>query len=266
VERRVSGPAAAAASGAPGAPALAVRGLRVARGPREVLRGVDLGVAPGELCALMGASGAGKSTVLRAVAALEPFGAGEIDVGGFVLRAGPRQPESRLRELRRRVGMVFQAHALFEHLTAAENVALAPVHALGRDAPRARAAAHDLLAQLGVAARADAYPRELSGGEAQRVAIARALALDPGLLLMDEPTAALDPARRGALGALLRRLAADGRALLVTTHDVAFARAHADRVVVLADGRLVEQGPPAAVLDRPTHAAVRALLRTTDAG
>jgi ABC-type polar amino acid transport system ATPase subunit len=240
---------------------LAVRGLCLARGAREVLRGLDLAVAPGELCALLGASGAGKSTALRAVAALEPFDAGEIAVGGFVLRPGPRQPESRLRELRQRVGMVFQAHALFEHLTAAENVALAPVHALGWPPARARLVAHDLLAQLGVAARADAYPRELSGGEAQRVAIARALAPGPGLLLMDEPTAALDPARRGALGALVRGLAAEGRALLVTTHDVDFARDFADRVVVLADGTLVEQGPAAAVLDRPTHLAVRALLR-----
>ena len=245
---------------APAPAALIVRGLRVARGAREVLRGVDLHVARGELCALMGASGAGKSTVLRAVAALEPFGAGEIDVDGFTLRPGPRRPESRLRALRQRVGMVFQAHALFEHLTAEANVTLAPVHVLGRAPACARDAARALLADLGVAARAHAYPRELSGGEAQRVAIARALALDPGLLLMDEPTAALDPARRAALGTLLRGLAGQGRALLVSTHDVEFARAYADRVVVLAEGTLVEQGPTAAVLERPTHAAVRALL------
>jgi ABC-type polar amino acid transport system ATPase subunit len=243
---------------------LTVRGLHVTRGDREVLRGVDLDVAPGELCALMGASGAGKSTVLRAVAALDPFGAGEITVDGFTLHPGPRRPESRLRALRQRVGMVFQAHALFEHLTAAENVMLAPVHALGWPPSRARDAAQALLAELGVAGRAGAYPRELSGGEAQRVAIARALALDPGLLLMDEPTAALDPARRGALGGLLRGLAAQGRALLVSTHDVDFARTHADRVVVLADGVLVEQGPPAAVLDWPTHAAVQALLHAPE--
>ena len=220
--------------------ALAVRGLRVQRGGREVLRGLDLDVAPGELCALMGVSGAGKSTALRAVAALEPFAAGSIQVGDFALRPGPLPRQSALRALRGRVGMVFQAHSLFEHLTALENVTLAPVHALGWTKERAERVAMELLAGLGVAERAGAYPRQLSGGEAQRVAIARALAPNPTLLLMDEPTSALDPARRAALGEALRGLAREGRGLLIATHDTDFARAHADRVVVLADGVLVE--------------------------
>jgi ABC-type polar amino acid transport system ATPase subunit len=241
--------------------ALEVRGLRLARGGRPVLQGVDLAVSPGEICALMGASGAGKSTVLRSIAALERFDAGEIDVGGFVLRPGPVPRESALKGLRSKVGMVFQAHALFEHLTALENVTLAPVHALRWPRARARETAMALLETLGVAHRADAYPRQLSGGEAQRAAIARALAPGPMLLLMDEPTSALDPARRGALGDTLRSLAKEGRGLLVSTHDVDFAEAHADRVAVLADGVLVECGPARDVLSTPSHPATRALLR-----
>ena len=218
---------------------LAVNGLRVRRDDREVLRGVDLSVSPGEICALMGASGAGKTTVLRSIAALQPFDAGTIAVDEVVLRAGPLPPQSRLAALRRHVGMVFQAHALFEHLLALDNVTLALLHVLRWDRPRAEAKARELLDALGVAARASALPRQLSGGEAQRVAIARALALDPTLLLMDEPTAALDPARRGALGEILRGLARQGRALLVSTHDVEFARSVADRVITLVDGAIV---------------------------
>jgi polar amino acid transport system ATP-binding protein len=240
--------------------ALTVRGLHAVRGSKPVLRGVDLDVAPGEMVALMGVSGAGKSTVLRAVAALEPFTAGTVEVGGFALHPGPVPRESRLRGLRSKVGMVFQAHALFPHLTALQNVTLAPMHALGWPAQKADTVAMELLTALGVAARAGAYPRELSGGEAQRVAIARALAPDPMVLLMDEPTSALDPARRGALGEALRGLARQGRGLLIATHDVDFARAHTDRVVVLHEGVMVESGPSADVLTRPTHPATRELL------
>ena len=246
--------------------ALAIRGLHAAHGDRPILRGVDLDVAPGQVCALMGASGAGKSTVLRAVAALQPFTAGSIVAGGFELRPGPLPRESRLRELRGRVGMVFQAHALFPHLTAIQNVTLAPVHALKWTRERADGAAMELLAGLGVAHRAAAYPRELSGGEAQRVAIARALVSDPMVLLMDEPTSALDPARRGALGETLAGLARQGRALLIATHDVDFARDFADRVAVLSDGAVVEEGPSFDVLTAPEHPATRDLLRRRDAG
>jgi len=244
--------------------ALSIHGLHAARGGRPVLRGVELDVAPGEVCALMGVSGAGKSTVLRAVAALEPFTAGSIVAGGFELRPGPLPRESRLRGLRSKVGMVFQAHSLFEHLTALQNVTLAPVHALGWTRPKADEAAMELLAALGVAARAGAYPRQLSGGEAQRVAIARALAPGPMVLLMDEPTSALDPARRGALGETLRALARQGRALLVATHDIDFAHDFADRVAVLSEGALVEAGPARQVLEHPTHPGTRELLRHTD--
>jgi len=242
-------------------PTLIVRDLCVRRGEREVLRGVSFDVEPGTILALMGTSGAGKSTILRAVAALEPFEAGSIAVGGVARAAGPTPPESQLRELRARVGMVFQSHALFEHLTALDNVTLAPIHVHRWSVDRANERARALLESLGVGERAEAHPRQLSGGEAQRVAIARVLVLDPLLLLMDEPTSALDPARRGALASTLRRLAGDGRALVVATHDVDFARAAADRMAVLFEGRIVEEGRTAEVLASPSEAATRQLLR-----
>jgi ABC-type polar amino acid transport system ATPase subunit len=219
---------------------LEVRALRVRRGDREILRGVDLDVDPGEICALMGASGAGKTTVLRAIAALQPFDAGAIRVGDVTLRPGPVPPQSQLGGLRRTVGMVFQAHALFEHLSALDNVTLAPMHALGWPRDRAESVAHELLDSLGVGPRAEALPRQLSGGEAQRVAIARALAPGPSFLLMDEPTAALDPARRVALAEILRTLAKQGRGLLVSTHDADFAKACADRTATLVEGLVVK--------------------------
>ena len=239
---------------------LRIEQLRITRGGREVLRGLGLAVESGELCALMGLSGSGKTTALRACAALEPFEGGSIHVGEFLLRPGPVPSQSRLTALRRSVGMVFQQHALFENLTARENVTLAPIYTAGVSASEASSRAGALLDSLGVARRADAYPRELSGGEGQRVAIARALALDPPLLLMDEPTAALDPARRGSLGELLQRLAAEGRGLLVATHDTDFARDFASRVAVLGDGLLAEEGPAREVLENPRHPATRELL------
>jgi ABC-type polar amino acid transport system ATPase subunit len=217
---------------------LAIRDLTVRRGARTVLDGIRLDVAPGEVCVLMGESGAGKTTILRVVAALESFDAGAVAVGEASLRPGPIPPQSALHALRARVGMVFQAHALFEHLTALENVVLALVHVHHWPADRAASRAQELLASLGVAHRADAYPAQLSGGEAQRVAIARALAPDPALLLMDEPTAALDPARRDALAESVRALAGANRALLISTHDEPFARACATRIVRLESGRL----------------------------
>jgi ABC-type polar amino acid transport system ATPase subunit len=215
-------------------PLLVIDRLRVRYDTRDVLRALSLEVARGELVALMGPSGVGKTTALRAVAALQPFDEGQIVVDGFALAPGPVPPESRLVALRRRVGLVFQAHALFEHLTALDNVTLALRYVLGKRRPEAETLATKLLSELDVGMRAGAWPRQLSGGEAQRVSIARALAPDPALLLMDEPTAALDPARRTALGATLRRLCEQGRGLLVSTHDAEFARAHADRVVSLS--------------------------------
>jgi ABC-type polar amino acid transport system ATPase subunit len=217
---------------------LAIRDLEVRRGARPVVRGVSLDVTRGEILAVMGASGAGKTSVLRAVAGLDPIAAGSVVIDGLQLSAGPLPRGEALRELHRRVGMVFQFHHLFEHLTALHNVWLALVHVQRQPQPEAERKARELLDHLGVGARADAVPRELSGGEAQRVAIARALAIGPPLLLMDEPTASLDPARRGELAATLRQLASEGRTLVVATHDEEFARTCAHRVMILDEGRV----------------------------
>ena len=244
---------------------LAVRDVKLRRGTREILRGVTFDVEPGEILALMGLSGGGKTTVLRTVAALETFEGGSIDVGGVVLQSGHAPSRATIRELRRKVGMVFQLHALFEHLTALDNITLAPVHVAKIARANAEERAHALLQSLGVAHRAKAFPRELSGGEAQRVAIARAMAMDPPLLLMDEPTASLDPARRYELGQTLKQLTAGGRTLVLTTHDDDFARDFATRVIVLAEGEIVEEGDPREVLTNPKHAATRAFLQNEHA-
>ena len=219
-------------------PVLDIADLQLLRGARTILSGVRLQVSRGELVAVMGPSGSGKTTMLRAVAGLEPFQGGAIDVDGVHLAAAAAS-KTTLRELRRKVGMVFQFHCLFEHLTAMENVCLAPVHAHGVAPDAAWARGLDLLRAFGVDHRADALPRQLSGGEAQRVAIARALAVDPPLLLMDEPTASLDPERRAELGALLQGLQRQQRTLLVATHDEDFARDFATRILRLRNGVVI---------------------------
>src|SRR5262249_38739994 len=213
--------------------------VHLQRGVRQILAGVALETRCGELVAIMGPSGSGKTTILRAAAGLESFHSGRITIDDVALEGGTTPSANTLRRLRRRVGMVFQFHCLFEHLSAIENVCLAPVHAYGVTRPDAAARARSLLAAFGVSHRADALPRDLSGGEAQRVAIARALAVDPHVLLMDEPTASLDPLRRGELGGLLRGLTAQGRTLILATHDEEFVRQFATRIVRMTDGMLV---------------------------
>jgi len=220
---------------------LDAKGIWLKRGSREILRGVDLRADAGELVALMGLSGSGKTTMLRVIADLEPRDGGDVTAA--------------------KVGMVFQFHYLFEHLCAIDNVTLAPIEVLRVPPAQAKQRAQQLLDQLGVGHRSHALPRELSGGEAQRVAIARALAVDPPLLLLDEPTASLDPARRNDLGDALLQLAQSGRALVMTSHDDDFVRDFATRVVVLANGEVVEQGDPKTVLTAPTHPATRELLQ-----
>ena len=218
---------------------LEVRDLHVRREGQPILRGISFDVGLGGLVALMGPSGCGKTTMLRTIAALERFDAGTIRIDGVTLSGGSLPDRATLRELRRRTGLVFQFHCLFEHLSVLENLTLAPVHAHGVSLDAARARASELLERLGVAHRAGALPRALSGGEAQRVAIARALAVNPPLLMMDEPTASLDAARRGELGALLTALANENRTILVSTHDEEFAREFAGSVLRLDEGRLV---------------------------
>jgi ABC-type polar amino acid transport system ATPase subunit len=217
---------------------LQVSDLEVTRGSRVVVQGVSFTLERGESVTVMGASGSGKTSVLRAVAGLDPIAEGSIVVDGVSIGPG-RIPAGHLRrELYRRVGMVFQFHHLFEHLTALHNVWLAPVHVLHQPRKAAERKALELLEQMGIAARAQAMPHELSGGEAQRVAIARALAMGPQVLLMDEPTASLDPARRGDLAATLRQLADGGCALLIASHDEEFVRGCAHRVLTMAEGRI----------------------------
>ena len=208
-------------------PVLRLSDVGLQRGDRRILAGVTFDIARGESVAIMGPSGSGKTTILRAVAGLEPFQSGRIAIGDVTLDGGARPSRDVLRRLRRQVGMVFQFHCLFEHLSVVDNVCLAPVHAHGVTPADAAERAHTLLAAFGVEHRARAWPRELSGGEAQRVAIARALAVDPPVLLMDEPTASLDSARRAELGVLLRQLSAEGRTLVIATHDEEFARHYA---------------------------------------
>lgn len=239
--------------------------LRLSRGAREVLRGVSFDVDRGELLALMGLSGGGKTTILRTIAALEAFDSGIVAVEDVALAPRGATPRMQLRELRRRVGMVFQMHYLFEHLSAVDNITLAPLHVAHAARADAEQRAVQLLESLGVGHRKHAFPRELSGGEGQRVAIARAMAMDPPLLLMDEPTASLDPARRHELGETLVQLTQEGRTLIVTTHDDDFARDFATRVVILAEGEIVEEGDPREVLTHPKHAATKALLQGSDA-
>ena len=216
---------------APGVSILEVTAIEVKRRGRTVVADASFSADAGEIVAVMGSSGAGKTSVLRAIAGLDPLSAGTVTVAGG-----------------RGVGMVFQFHHLFPHLSSLRNVTLAPVHVLRQAPAAAEGRARELLESLGVGDRVDAMPDELSGGEAQRVAIARALAMDPPVLLMDEPTASLDPERREELAVTLQRLAAGGRTLVLATHDEAFARACAHQVVVMDAGRVVRRGTPSNVL------------------
>jgi polar amino acid transport system ATP-binding protein len=217
---------------------LRVRDLHLRRGTRSILRGVSFDVASGSVMALMGPSGSGKTTILRVLAALERFDQGRIEIDGLTIGDGHAPSHAALRALRARVGLVFQFHHLFAHLTAIDNVTLAPMHVQRLPRTDAEGRAMALLATLGVEHRARAFPRELSGGEAQRVAIARALAVDPPVLMMDEPTASLDPQRRDELGQLLRGLASQGRAILVSTHDEPFVREWCHAQVRLVGGAI----------------------------
>ncbi|MFJ2608240.1 amino acid ABC transporter ATP-binding protein [Streptomyces sp. NPDC087425] len=246
--------------------AVEVHGVHKWYGAQRVLEGVDLTVRPGEVTVVLGPSGSGKSTLLRVINHLEKPEIGYVSVNGELI--GVRRQGERLKELserailtqRARIGFVFQNFNLFPHLTALDNVAAAPV-ATG-SLPRARALelARELLGRVGLADRADAYPRQLSGGQQQRVAIARALALRPGVILFDEPTSALDPELVGEVLAVIRDLAATGTTLVIVTHEIGFAREVADRVVFIDGGRIVEQGPPSEVLDRPRHERTRDFL------
>ncbi|MFI9505565.1 amino acid ABC transporter ATP-binding protein [Nocardia sp. NPDC052566] len=251
---------------APSTPAVHVTGVRKSFGTTEVLRGIDLTVRTGEVVAVIGPSGSGKSTLLRVLNHLETLDAGTVYIDGeligYRLRGNKLHAlsETEVRRQRSRIGFVFQQFNLFPHLTALENVALAPISAQRRPRAEVEREARTLLERVGIGELADAYPRRLSGGQQQRVAIARALALRPPVILFDEPTSALDPELVGEVLDVIRDLAHGGTALVIVTHEIGFAREVADTVVFLDAGAIVEQGPPAAVLDDPQHPRTRAFL------
>ncbi|MEU0051749.1 amino acid ABC transporter ATP-binding protein [Streptomyces sp. NPDC006184] len=243
-----------------------IRSVHKSFGPLDVLRGIDLQVRAGEVTVVLGPSGSGKSTLLRTINHLEKVDRGEISVDGALMgyrRAGDRLyelPEREVLRQRTRIGFVFQDFHLFPHLTVLDNVVEAPVSALKRPRKEALEHARRLLERVGLADKTGAYPRQLSGGQQQRVAIARALALEPKLLLFDEPTSALDPELVGEVLDVIRDLAAGGTTMIVVTHEIAFAREVADTVVFMADGRIVEQGPPQEVLGAPREERTRTFL------
>jgi cystine transport system ATP-binding protein len=239
-----------------------IAGLKKRFGAVTVLDGVDHQQAAGEVVALIGPSGCGKSTLLRCLNWLETPDAGSLRLGDVRIEAGtPEASDRRLRQrLRRRTGMIFQQFHLFPHRTALENVMEAPVHVDRLPLSEARALAMGLLSKVGLADRAHHLPSQLSGGQQQRVAIARALAMNPQILLCDEPTSALDPELRGEVLTVLQTLAAEGMTLLLVTHELAFTRDIAHRVVFLEGGRVVESGPTRAVLDQPQHPRLQEFL------
>ncbi|WP_289850216.1 amino acid ABC transporter ATP-binding protein [Actinoallomurus purpureus] len=225
-------------------------------GDQIVLRDVDVDVYAGEVVVLLGASGSGKSTLCRCINRLESIDSGQIAIDGKVLPEEGRD----LARLRADVGMVFQSFNLFGHKTVLENITLAPVKIRGISKSEAAKRAHDLLERVGLAHKAKAYPAELSGGQQQRVAIARALAMEPKVMLFDEPTSALDPEMINEVLDVMTELAAEGMTMLVVTHEMAFARRVADRVVFLDRGQIVETGTPAEFFTRPRTDRARDFL------
>ncbi|MDT3396661.1 amino acid ABC transporter ATP-binding protein [Streptomyces sp. B1866] len=247
-------------------PMVKAEGVYKSYGLVPVLKGIDLEVAPREVCCLIGPSGSGKSTFLRCINHLEKINAGRLSVDGELV--GYRQRGDRLYELkdrevaakRRDIGMVFQRFNLFPHMTALENVMEAPVQVKREAKAVARDRARRLLDRVGLADKAGSYPSQLSGGQQQRVAIARALAMEPKLMLFDEPTSALDPELVGDVLDVMRGLAEDGMTMIVVTHEMGFAREVGDSVVFMDDGVVVEAGHPREVLTNPRHERTRSFL------
>ena len=247
-----------------GGPMVRLENVHKRFGALDVLRGVDLEVKRGEVVCILGPSGSGKSTLLRCVNMLEPPEDGDIHVEGRAICRGPGSGEGEsgweLDFVRQRVGIVFQQFNLFPHKTALQNVTMAPEKVLGRSAEEARARGTELLQRVGLGDKIDEYPERLSGGQQQRVAIARALAMDPHVMLFDEVTSALDPELVKEVLDVMRELANEGMTMLVVTHELGFAREVADRVVFMDEGRIIEQGPPAQVLDEPREERTKRFL------
>ena len=247
--------------------AVSARGVKKRFGKNEVLTGIDLEVAPGEVVCLIGPSGSGKTTLLRCLNQLETIDEGIVEIDGVPLgkkraddgKLRPAKPKE-VAEMRKDIGFVFQRFNLWPHKTALDNVSLAPVLVRDERKAAARAYAEQLLERVGLADKADAYPSKLSGGQQQRVAIARALAMKPKIMLFDEPTSALDPETVGDVLAVMRELAAEGMTMVVVTHEMGFARDVADRVVMMDGGVVIEQGPPAEFFAAPKEERTRRFL------
>ncbi|MGE0606965.1 MAG: amino acid ABC transporter ATP-binding protein [Pirellulales bacterium] len=233
-------------------------------GGRVILDQISLEVQAGETVALIGPSGGGKSTLLRCINALNDFDSGQIRVGTHDVPAvhGGRAGRAAARQVRRLLGMIFQDFQLFPHFTALENVVEAPLRVLRMKRAEAQALGLKLLARVGLSERTGHYPAQLSGGQKQRVAIARALAMSPRGLLCDEITSALDPELKNEVLDVLEGLKREGMTLLLVTHEIGFARRAADRVIVLADGKIIEDGPPGDVIDRPSSPRTQRFLRS----
>ena len=239
-----------------------VRNLMKSHGPLRVLDGVSLSVQRGEVAVLIGPSGGGKSTLLRCLNGLETFQQGEVRVDDIVLHscASAIRDDATLRQLRRRVGMVFQQFHLFPHLRVLANVMSGPLWALGLPRDEAEATARHLLERVGLADKLDAWPEQLSGGQQQRVAIARALAMKPQAILFDEPTSALDPRMAAEVLRVIADLAGEGQTMVVVTHAMSFARRVAHTVHVMHAGRIAESGPPEQIFTQPREETTRAFL------
>ena len=247
-------------------PVVSVSGLAKSFGPLEVLKGISFEAVTGDVISILGASGSGKSTMLRCLNMLEVPDAGEITVDGeaIALRRGRHGMEPRshaqVERVRSRVAMVFQSFNLWSHMTVIQNVIEAPVHVLKRPRAECLAEAEALLAKVGIADKRDHYPAHLSGGQQQRAAIARALAMNPRVMLFDEPTSALDPELVGEVLRVMRQLASEGRTMLVVTHEMGFAQDVSNRVMFLHAGRIEEEGPPAEVFARPRSERFRQFI------
>ena len=231
-----------------GHPMIDIQGLRKSYGSNEVLKGIDLQIAPGEVIAIIGKSGSGKSTLLRCINGLEEFQSGQLTVDSKPLL---HHNAAAMRELRQHVGMIFQGFNLFPHLTVGKNIMLAPSLVKKKDGASAQAHARQLLERVGLSEKFDAFADQLSGGQQQRVAIARALAMEPAVLLCDEITSALDPELVGEVLRVVEGLAQDGMTLLMVTHEMSFARKVSDRVIFMHQGRVHEMGPPARLFGQP---------------